>query len=379
MGALYATNANDGGGETTKRQKAKRMQPPPPPPPPPPADEESSPLNRMPTASSTELKNPPPIPTRCRRFLQCVGGTLFGTFVFVVVVTLFVLLFKANAPKISGWITTPSMGEWSYLVRCADDAEAAMCDLCHIPLMLSLVPPNGKVAVVAPPGTGSDELILLVEEGTRIYGGRETCLMPHTEGTVWNAADVVYRRNCFDDASLGHLSLVHFWDAARVGFVPGYKPTHLIFLVRNPFDAILDAYTQLQKCAAPSAVCSVLPPKEVNFGTFAHQLADVLGRHRRTANQAQAGGGGVADIVLDYDSLSDLDTFAKVVDWMRPAFTVLPSTQRVAACATVALPRPTFRGEAYARAWSDPELVKRVCAALGDGGWDSRWGKTCAA
>lgn len=189
-------------------------------------DEKGTPLKQ--TKINEVKKKPTPW---YKKFLFLVG--------VLSVITYFVANTKHGILRMNSQIKAiPSENQWLNYAECIGKQTRSCCGL---PKVSFLHPPKETVVLLAKRGVGGGYLRYLLQEGTRVWTGSEKC----------NTIDQLHTHfygGCAGPYHYKHYLLTRFFTPQAIQKEIGYNPTHLIHLTRNPFYALMSAYSYHVAC-----------------------------------------------------------------------------------------------------------------------------------
>ena len=314
-----------------------------------------------------------PRPVRC-----CVVCTLLVFVEFVVLV----VAAKHRLDVVSSIEVRPTSQEWSQWVACT--LEQTTCDTCALPVRALMFPPStgARVAAVATHSHAGAALRFYMEAATRVATGTsERCF---AEYQVLRG----FLGECADASRWSSFLLTTFEDATRATSMQRdaalYNPTHFVFVFAHPLRTIMAAYDELVRCGPTPRDASVACLTTTSPLT-AQSFADPAWREFAPRKAREW-----ADSVYDYSVLLRNRTFGKVtavvyeellvapedvagrvLEFLRPAFDVMPSEKRARACisraaATHALFSDASHVSVDMRVAFQPDAVREsVCAEIG--------------
>jgi len=265
-----------------------------------------------------------------------------------------ILLFRTNPASKHGYAqtraqlnSTPSKTEWKTYSKCLNDIT---CDSCKVPIVSFLQPPIKQTVLLSSYGTGGSYLRDVTKTMMRLITGMDdNCylhLLNDCIGSEYHYAHFIYTRY------ITVSSLV----------ASNYKPTQIIHLTRNPFDAIIAAYHYYTQCVKghwyTKLICFGLKTDinkgDVDFDRFALAYSleyELQNKYVSTFNNSLVI--YYEDLISEHpkQALNDVFTFIQNENTF--------SAERALQCSVRPSPYHFDKADVFS-----PELIKRICPHL---------------
>lgn len=276
--------------------------------------------------------------------------------------------------------TLPVAKDWNSYLDCI--ARPEQCKLCEHPKTVFMQPPQDtRVALVGPRGTGGTWARQLIETGTRIRTGTDDCWVSHQFGMPWK--DAPFISECAGPFFFSHEVAVRFFNWEHLHMYPGYAPTHVIVMTRNPFDSILSAYAFFTYCrGVHSAYCENRGAKSTDFTNYEDWEQFAVDRAREWVQfMNEANTSSLPKLWVTYEDLARhrMETMRDTLEFLRAAVPNLPTTSAALTCAMADADTSTKRtSSVFSADVFTPRLVERVCTIVRPRWMPEKWGNTCA-
>jgi hypothetical protein len=322
----------------------------------------------------------------CRRKTKCcdafcaqASSVCFKLLVTAFIVVLIMLITSAmshvsntivNTTYVTVQFALPTVQQWETHQGCV---ESPACDLCSASLLPSMQPQPSRTALVASPGAGSLLWRHDVEQATRLITTVDVC---DVNKPSW--FNPFYAINCGVPLIYAHSVMTHL---TEFPVLPrDYAPTHLILLLRDPFEEAIWGFHIRKTCSSSVRLLSCVG-KEASLKDFAEGGWEEFAISAVSAQMAMIAAFDVSPaphkLTIFYEDLvARKDTV--ISSFFEFVTGLAPNPSRGNTC-VMSNPDNTLAPTSRINVEDvfTPELIARVCAIVKPK-WDAkRWGARC--
>ena len=173
----------------------------------------------------------------CHSLFCALGASVFMAFFFATIALAVAPRQSVNIiQSVTRGFALPTQVDWDAHVACIEDNG---CDMCKLDDMLSVQPLATRVAIVGQPGSGVLFFRALMAAATKVSTTSDEC-------ALGDSTNPLYILGCDEPFAWAHSSATYF-AASPFGT---YKPTHLVLVVRNPFESAMAKFHMIKQCSS---------------------------------------------------------------------------------------------------------------------------------